>query len=247
VFWFLARRSRVAHADIRGLSRLTASTHSVAATVAPSVRIAPATTVACARVSRVRAVLSAADRDSVVGAGPSCAVPMRRLATRPTQHVADAQFLGHRPRAGGGREQAGRHQPRRRPGHHRARRPAGTSGTPTPASRFANSSSGGAHTRTSVPSARNRTASPTSGSTSLRDPIVDNNTRASWLPFPQVLASGGDSTAQPGSCRKPPGALYAENGEEWVLTFPLIVRCGRTTSSRSGGAPRTAVRSARRI
>jgi hypothetical protein len=26
-----------------------------------------------------------------------------------------------------------------------------------------------------------------------------------------------------------------------VLSFPFIVRCGRTTSPRSGGAPRTAV------
>jgi len=59
------------------------------------------------------------------------------------------------------------------------RAPAGTSGTPTPASRSANFSSGGAHTRTSAPSARNRTASPSSGSTSPRDPIVDNNTRTS--------------------------------------------------------------------
>jgi len=65
------------------------------------------------------------------------------------------------------------------------RAPAGTSGTPTPANRrnrrvlWMNFSSGGAHTRTSAPSARNRTASPSSGSTSPRDPIVDNNTRTS--------------------------------------------------------------------
>ena len=57
--------------------------------------------------------------------------------------------------------------------------PVATSGTPTPASRAANSSSGGAHTRTCAPSARNRTASPTSGSTSPREPVVDNNTRTS--------------------------------------------------------------------
>src|SRR4051812_37719201 len=53
--------------------------------------------------------------------------------------------------------------------------PTGTIGTPTPANRCAKSSSGGAHTTTSAPSARNRTASPTSGSTSPRDPYVDNN------------------------------------------------------------------------
>ena len=72
----------------------------------------------------------------------------------------------------------------------RADGPTGTSGTPTPASRSAKSSSGGAHTRTSAPSSRNCTASPTSGSTSPRDPYVDNNTRTSRLPFPQVLALG---------------------------------------------------------
>ncbi len=55
--------------DIGSLSRLTASSSSVAATVAPSVRIVLATAAARARVSGVRAVLSAADRDSVVGVG----------------------------------------------------------------------------------------------------------------------------------------------------------------------------------
>jgi hypothetical protein len=62
------------------------SSSSVAATVAPSVRIVPATVLARARVWGVRAVLSAADRDSVVGAGPSCAVPMPRPATWPAQY-----------------------------------------------------------------------------------------------------------------------------------------------------------------
>jgi hypothetical protein len=50
VFWVLARRSRVVHADTGGFSRLTASSSSVAATVAPSMRIAPATAAARARV-----------------------------------------------------------------------------------------------------------------------------------------------------------------------------------------------------
>ena len=58
----------VVHADTGGLTRLTASSSSFAATVAPSVRIVPATALARARVWGVRAVLSAADRDSVVGA-----------------------------------------------------------------------------------------------------------------------------------------------------------------------------------
>ncbi len=46
----LARRSHVVHAGIGGFSRLIASSSSVAATVAPSVRIVPATAVARARV-----------------------------------------------------------------------------------------------------------------------------------------------------------------------------------------------------
>ena len=115
---------------------------------------------------------------------------------------------------------------RRRP---RARAPArAPTGRAAPAARrhrassSANSSSGGAHTRTSAPSSRNCTASPTSGSTSPRDPYVDNNTRIRDSPFPQVLASAGDSAARPGSCRKPPGALYVESGREWeLLPFAL--------------------------
>ena len=48
------------------------------ATVAPSVRIVPATAVARARVSGVRAILSAANRDSVVGVGPLCRADAQR-------------------------------------------------------------------------------------------------------------------------------------------------------------------------
>ncbi|GAA1176470.1 hypothetical protein GCM10009654_37070 [Streptomyces hebeiensis] len=69
----------------------------------------------------------------------------------------------------------------------RADSPTGTSGTPTPASDSAHSSSGGAHTRTSAPSRRNRAASATSGSTSPREPYVDNNTR---IGTPVSLDSG---------------------------------------------------------
>ena len=76
----------VVHADAGGLSRLIVSRSSVAATVAPSVRIVPAMAVARARVSGARAVPSAADRDSVVGVGPSCAAPMPSSATRPAQY-----------------------------------------------------------------------------------------------------------------------------------------------------------------
>ena len=64
----LVRRFRVVHADTGGLTRLTASSSSFAATVAPSVRIVLATALARARVWGIRTVLSAADRDSVVGA-----------------------------------------------------------------------------------------------------------------------------------------------------------------------------------
>jgi len=41
-----------------------------------------------------------------------------------------------------------------------------------------------------------------------------------------------------------PGALYSESAKERVLSFPFLVRRGRTTCSRSGGAPRRAVASA---
>jgi hypothetical protein len=118
----------------------------------------------------------------------------------------------------------------------RTGRPTDTSGTLTPASSSTNTLSGGAHTRTSAPSARNRTASPTSGSTSPRDPYVDNNTRMSRLLFLQVLALAGDSAARPGSCRKSPGALYVESGKEWT-PFHL-------SSAVDARAPREAARTA---
>jgi hypothetical protein len=62
---------------------------------------------------------------------------------------------------------------------------------------------------------------PTTRSTSPRDPNVDNNTRISQLPFPQVLASASDSAASAGSCRKPPGALYVESEGENALPLGL--------------------------
>jgi hypothetical protein len=72
----------------------------------------------------------------------------------------------------------------------RANRPIGTSGTPKPASNSAKS--GGAHTSTSAPRARNSSASASIGSTSPRDPYVDNKTRIPRLPR---LATGSDSEA----------------------------------------------------
>jgi hypothetical protein len=71
--------------------------------------------------------------------------------------------------------------------------PAGTSGTPTRASR--SEKSGGAHTRTSTPSARSAPANPTIGSTSPRDPYVDNNTRTCRPPFPKILGPACDYAA----------------------------------------------------
>src|ERR1700738_1119239 len=87
------------------------------------------------------------------------------------------------------------------------------------------------------------TACSATGSTAPRHPCVDNDPPIPPLPFPQVLVSASDSAARPGSCRKPPGALYVESGKEWVTSLPLpfVVRCGRTSSSRSGDAPRTAM------
>src|ERR1700693_5353149 len=46
-----------------------------------------------------------------------------------------------------------------------------------------------------------------------------------------------------GACGKPRGALYIEGGKEWVLSFPLIIPCGRSSPLRSGRAARTAARS----
>lgn len=45
--------------------------------------------------------------------------------------------------------------------------------------------------------------------------------------------------AVPGERRaaRPSSALYVESGRDWVLSLPSVVRCGRTTSSRSDDAP----------
>ncbi len=83
--------------------------------------------------------------------------------------------------------------------------PSGTSSTPTPASSAANSSSGGAHTRASAPSSRSRTASPASGSTSPRDPHVDNTTRISQTPrFPRYWHRPPILRQTPGLAASPP-------------------------------------------
>ena len=126
------------------------------------------------------------------------------------EHVGDAQYLGDRPRAG--RHQAGRHQrittlggrgdrarTARRPTRPRpaARPPASTASPRAPASRTdcpkaplarrrgpADPRSPAARTpapRRRVPATARRM--PAIGSTSPRDPYVDNNTRISLLPI----------------------------------------------------------------
>ena len=71
------------------------------------------------------------------------------------------------------------------------RGPTGVSGTPARASSSAKTSSGGAHTRTSAPSSRNCTASATTGSTSPRDPYVDNTTRTAQTPKMSINSAYG--------------------------------------------------------
>src|SRR5215475_15166587 len=83
---------------------------------------------------------------------------------------------------------------------------------------------------------RSRVAHAGTGGFSWLTAPASGNTRTSQLPFLQVLASPSNCAARPGSCRKPPCALYIENGGKCVFSLPLIVRCGRTVSSRSGGA-----------
>ena len=69
---------------------------------------------------------------------------------------------------------------------------------------------------------RDYTAGPTSGRRPARP--SSTTTRTSRIPVPQVLASAGDSAARPGSCRKPPGALYIESGRECVISLPFFCR-----------------------
>jgi len=68
----------------------------------------------------------------------------------------------------------------------------------------------------------------------------------SRLRSPQVLPTAGDSAARPGSCRKPPGALYVESGEALALSF-FVARCGWATLRRPGGVPHAAVPSAQQV
>jgi len=56
----------------------------------------------------------------------------------------------------------------------------------------------------------------------------------SQLPFPQVLASASEYAARPGSCRKPPSALYVGSGEGYGYPFPFssAVPCASGCSRR---------------
>jgi hypothetical protein len=84
-------------------------------------------------------------------------------------------------------------------------------------------------------------ASPTGGSTSPRDPYVDTAHAFRHSRFPRF------SSPRPAILRHDPG-LAASPPVRYTLRverdghspFSLIVRCGRTISSRSGGSPRTA-------
>ena len=101
--------------------------------------------------------------------------------------------------------------------------PTGTSGTPTRASSSAKS--GGAHTRTSAPSSRNRTASATIGSTSPRDPHVDNNTRISLPHFREFWPRPAILRHDPGLAASPPVRymLKVEGVVSPSLFFSFIV------------------------
>ena len=89
---------------------------------------------------------------------------------------------------------------------------------------------------------------PPGGSTSPRPPYVDNNTRTSRLPFSPSTGFGRRFCGTTRVLPQGPGALYVEGGREWVTSLPLpyVVRCGRTSSSRSSDAPRTGRRWFRR-
>ena len=109
--------------------------------------------------------------------------------------------------------------------------PIGISGTP--ARSASSAKSGGAQTRTSTPSPRNATANPIIGSTSPREPHVDNNTRIrttpSFLQFwlrPEIL--GHDR----GLAASPPMRCMLKREE----ITPVRVRIGDGATPASGSA-----------
>jgi hypothetical protein len=77
------------------------------------------------------------------------------------------------------------------------------------------------------------------GPTSPRDPYDDDDTCILRLPLPKILTSASGSTARPGSCRKPPGALYIQSGMEWMVSFRAYRRrCERPHQIFSNAPPR---------
>src|SRR5216683_2127252 len=61
-------------------------------------------------------------------------------------------------------------------------------------------------------------------------------------PIPQVLVLRPTIMRHdPGLAASPPVRSIHRVASEWVLSFPFLVRYGRTTCSRSGGAPRRAI------
>src|SRR6185295_7703845 len=73
-------------------------------------------------------------------------------------------------------------------------------------------------TRTSAPSARSAPANPTIGSTSPRDPYVDNNTRTCRPPFP----NSGSSLRLCGMTRVLRQAPHRAIDREWRGLGPLL-------------------------
>lgn len=121
--------------------------------------------------------------------------------------------------------------------------PSGTSGTPARSSSATNSSSGGAHTRTSAPSSRSRTASPASGSTSPRDPHVDNSTRMVESPISAGPGFGRPSRGTPRALPQAPVRYTLKRARRWIrwISLPFPLPPGRRPSragtpvSRVGG------------
>jgi hypothetical protein len=158
--------------------------------------------------------LTASSSSVAATVGPSCAVPMPGSATRPAQYGWSAIWGYHYLRSAGpgGRRRGARAAVVHDGGH------------PAKQCLLVDLADGEAV----VPVVDWDEIAPTAGderaaggSTSPRPPYVHNSTRTSCPPFPQVVASADDCAARPGSCRKPPGALYVGKGKELVSPFPL--------------------------
>src|SRR5699024_9889897 len=112
--------------------------------------------------------------------------------------------------------------------------PNGIIGTPARSSSSTNSSSGGAHTRTSTPTALSCTATATTGSTSPRVPYVATTARIPTHRFRSIPPTSNESEACQGSCRKPRGALYVEEGRRRRADRARIVEAHQDVGPRRG-------------